>query len=318
MLRRSSICAAAQSGRDTRGFLSMIRSLIAWNRTNAASTRAAAEGGSDRTGGEAPAAFRDTAGASDSPSSPFVTTNAAAAASSLDVVETMVRSRWSCKRFDPARPIDEATLRRVLEAMTRAPTGYNLQGWHAIVVTDAGQKSLLHQAVLGQQQILDAAATVVFAADMEPERNAPQALELGLETGYYGPMYGPTYLRNIFYFLHGGPLQTMAAAKSSLSAWYSSATGTPLLSVPVSRAGYAWKQCTFPADTFLHLCTAAGWNTCVMEGLDEGAVRRVVGLPERYSIPMVISVGYATREAMENRVPSPRFACSHLIRWNRY
>jgi len=123
---------------------------------------------------------------------------------------------------------------------------------------------------------------------------------------------------NIYYLLHGGPMQTMAVVKSSLSTWYSKATDTPLLSVPVSRAGYAWKQCTFPADTFLHLCTAAGWNTCVMEGLDEGAVQRVVGLPERYSVPMVISVGYATADAAEHRVPSLRLATSHLIRWNHY
>ncbi|CAC9443631.1 nitroreductase-like protein [Leishmania donovani] len=278
------------------GFLATLRHLVAWNRTNAA----AAASSSSASCAETPAC---------------VSNNAA-----LDAVEAVVRARWTCRQFDTAKPIDLDTLKRVLAATTRAPTGFNLQGWHAVVVTNTAVREQLFKAALGQPQVLQAPATVVFVGDTEPERNAPQALEMGLETGYYSPLYGAAYLRNIYYFMHGGPMQSMAAVKSVVSAWYSQAAGTPLISVPVSRAGYAWKQTMIPATTFVNLCAAAGWDTCMMEGIDEDAVKRALGVPaERYTVPVIISVGYATAaEAEKRQVGSSRFATPHTVRWNKF
>lgn len=292
------------------GFFSMLRRLVAWNSSNAAASAAAAT---------------TATAASSSSSSPaeagmhISTSTTVANTASFEVVEAAVLSRWTCRQFDPTKSIDMQRLERVLEATKRAPTGFNLQGWYAIVVTDMPVREKLFTAALGQPPVLDAPVTVVFVGDTEPECNAPQALEMGLETGYYGPLYGSTYLRNIYYFMHGGPMQTMAAAKSAVSAWYSQATGTPLVSVPVSRAGYAWKQTMIPATTFMQLATAAGWDTCMMEGIDENAVKRVLGVPERCTVPVIISVGHATAAAADRaRVRSPRFSTAHLIRWNKF
>ncbi|KAG5487073.1 hypothetical protein LSCM1_07743 [Leishmania martiniquensis] len=278
------------------GCLARLRNLMAWNRTNAAAAALSSP---------------VLSGASSAPAS----TGAA-----LDAVEAAVRDRWTCRQFDTAKPIDLGTLKRILVATTRAPTGFNLQGWHAVVVTDRKAREQLFQAALGQPQVLQAPVTVVFVGDMEPERNAPQALEMGLETGYYGPLYGAAYLRNVYYFMHGGSMQSMAAAKSIVSSWYSRAAGTPLVSVPVSRAGYAWKQTMIPAAAFVQLCTAAGWDTCMMEGIDEDAVKRALGVPVgRYTIPVIVSVGYATAaEAEKRQVRSSRFATSHIVRWNTF
>ncbi|KAG5511431.1 hypothetical protein JKF63_07394 [Porcisia hertigi] len=284
-----------------RGFLFALRSLVAWNNTNAAAAAASA-----------PLSSSSTVSSTHNSSS----TSGAA----LDVVEAVVRDRWTCRQFDTSRSIDLDTLKRVLAATTRAPTGFNLQGWHAVVVTDTAVREQLFKAALGQPQVLQAPVTIVFLGDREPERYAPQALEMGLETGYYHPLYGAAYLRNVYYFMHGGPTQSMAAVKSFVSAWYSRASGTPLVSVPVSRTGYAWKQAMIPATTFVQLCTAAGWNTCMMEGIDEEAVKLALGVPgERYSVPVVISVGFATTaEAAKREIRCPRFATSHTVRWNKF
>lgn len=241
----------------------------------------------------------------------------------LDYAEATVRARRSWRLYDPSLPLPQETLRRVLEATTQAPTGFNLQGWTMVVVQEAAQKEALCKAALGQQQVLDAAATIVFAGMTEPERNAPSALELGLECGAIPAGYGPGYLRNIYYFLQGGPYQSLAAAKSVLSSVYSSQTGTPLLSVPVNKTGYAWKQTMIPLTTFIHLATAAGWETCVLEGLDEAAVRRAVGLPDSYTVPAIATVGYPMLEdgahsKALHTPPSPRFSTNHFIRWNKF
>eukprot|EP00796_Vickermania_ingenoplastis_P008464 gene8464-5940_t len=241
----------------------------------------------------------------------------------LDHVEAVVRARRSWRQYDTTLLLPQETLRRVLEATTRAPTGFNLQGWTMVVVQDPAQRAALCRAALSQKHVLDAPATVVFAGDTAPESNAPRALEMGLETKTLPPGYGPGYLRHIYYFLHGGPLQALAAAKAALSAAYSAQTGTPLLSVPVNRTGYAWKQTMIPVTTFVQLATAAGWETCVLEGVDQDAVRRVVGLPEKFTVPVIVTVGYPHLPEGKNSAalkspPSARFDDSHFIRFDRY
>lgn len=239
----------------------------------------------------------------------------------LRSLEKVVLARRSTKVFDPTRPVSKELMHRMLAATVRAPTANNLQPWHAIVVHDEEQKQRLCRAALGQRQVITAPYTVVFAGDTEGERYAPQVLEQGLDNGSLGADYGPQFLRSVYYHLHGGPLQSMAIAKSALSSWYSHRTGTPLLSVPVSRAGYAWKQTMIPASVFLYLATAAGLDSCVLEGIDEAAVRAVVGLPERFTIPVIVSVGYAAPGdglGGPRRPRSARFAVSHLVRWSRY
>lgn len=259
----------------------------------------------------------------------------------LASLEAVVKARRSTKIFDESRPVDPALIQRLLAATIRSPTGNNLQPWHAIVVCEdkdtinretnnsdginngdcTRRREQLCQAALGQRQVATAPYTIVFAGDTEAERYAPQVLELSLENGSVGADYGPLFLRSVYYHLHGGPAQSMAVAKSILSSCYSSQTGTPLLSVPVSKYGYAWKQAMIPATTFVYLATAAGLDTCVMEGIDEEAVKRVVGLPERFTVPVLVSVGHAAPGdgfGGPRRPQSPRFSVNHLVRWGKY
>ncbi|KAG8347562.1 putative NADH dehydrogenase [Trypanosoma vivax] len=236
----------------------------------------------------------------------------------LESALRVVRERRSSKRFDPTRAVDLNLVDELLTASVRAPTAFNLQPWAAIVVHEHTQRVALSQAALGQLQPLEAPVSVVFAGDMEPERRAPAALELGLNTNYYKPLYGASYLRSVYYHLHGGPLGVMAHAKSCLSSIYSRSTGTPMLSVPTTMQGYAWKQAMIPATTFLFLATAASLDTAILEGLDEAKVREVVGLPDRYTVPVIVSVGYKAVVEGKTTVQSPRFDPRELIRWGKF
>ena len=44
------------------------------------------------------------------------------------------------KRLDFSRPVERAVLERCIEIALQAPTGSNSQGWHFVVVTDAGKR----------------------------------------------------------------------------------------------------------------------------------------------------------------------------------
>jgi hypothetical protein len=51
----------------------------------------------------------------------------------MDMFEC-IRTRRSVRQYDPARPVSDEDLRRVLEAATWAPSGGNSQPWHFYVV----------------------------------------------------------------------------------------------------------------------------------------------------------------------------------------
>lgn len=235
----------------------------------------------------------------------------------LDHLEAVVRARRTWRQYNPTRRLPQDTLQRVIDATMRSPTAFNLQGWTMVVVQDTTAKERLAAAALGQPHVRSAAATIVFAGDKEAMRNAPLALELGMDSKALPAGYGPGYLRNVYYFLQGGPFQSLAAAKSLLSSAYSKSTGTPLLSVPVNMTGYAWKQAMIPATTFVYLATAAGWETCILEGIDEDAVRRAVNLPSNFTVPVIVTVGFPVAGTADPPM-TPRFSQHHFVHHDRF
>jgi nitroreductase len=83
----------------------------------------------------------------------------------------VIDRRWSCRRFYPA-PLEDGTVRRLLEAMQRAPSAGNMQPWHFYVVRNAGLKQELVAAAYGQGFIAE--APVVFVVCAVPEKSAPR------------------------------------------------------------------------------------------------------------------------------------------------
>ena len=58
----------------------------------------------------------------------------------LDPDQLLTTTRTVRKRLDLTRPVPEELIRDCLEVALQAPSGSNRQGWHWIVVTDAGQR----------------------------------------------------------------------------------------------------------------------------------------------------------------------------------
>ncbi|KAJ8556606.1 hypothetical protein ON010_g9362 [Phytophthora cinnamomi] len=61
----------------------------------------------------------------------------------------------------------------------------------------------------------------------------------------------------------------------------------------------------FAAATFLYAAQVHGLATCPMEGIDQVQVKQLLDIPGRYSIPVVIALGYANPAAKPSK-PSVR------------
>lgn len=93
-----------------------------------------------------------------------------------DFFET-VRHRHSIRKYRPEMPVEQEKLHAILEMACAAPSAGDLQSYHIVVITDAGQRKQLSELAHGQSFIADAPVSLLFCSD--PKRAAKKYGERG-------------------------------------------------------------------------------------------------------------------------------------------
>jgi len=88
----------------------------------------------------------------------------------------LVQARHSVRKYLD-RPVEGEKLQAILEAMNRAPSAGNLQGYEVFVVTSPGKRQELVQAALGQEFLAEAPLVLAFCA------NGPRSAQKYAERG---------------------------------------------------------------------------------------------------------------------------------------
>ena len=211
-----------------------------------------------------------------------------------DAFTQVCHSRVSARAFRQDE-IPRNVLRRVLELTQCSPSSFNLQPYKMVVVQSAAQREALSSAMLGPgniQRVRDAPVTVVFAADRDPAQLTRRVMKLELENGA-DPNYVSGLPSKVSFLLGTGVLSTAfrAVATHLLSPL------APSPKIAPSLDGWACKNAGLAAGTFLLAAQAHGLASAPMEGFDERRVGFILGVPaERYSIPLVICLGYPQQE----------------------
>src|SRR5262249_54843480 len=118
----------------------------------------------------------------------------------------LVISRRSTRHFRPD-PVPPDLLDQLLEAARWAPSGFNLQPTHFVVVTDPDVKAKLYHACMKQRQIVAAGATVVFTGDRRVvANNFERVLQQVREAGAINAEYERLLRKSVPLFFNQGPL----------------------------------------------------------------------------------------------------------------
>lgn len=201
-------------------------------------------------------------------------THAATMSTTSDVVSKLFTERGSIREYAKT-PVPGEVVAELLRLTQRAPTAFNTQPYVAIILRSEDDRAHLAPAMLASNQakVTSAPLVVVFAADLEPSKGVPRLQELMRAGGAPEGMVNflPMYLNNF------------------------SGEGTD------KGLGWSYKQTSIAAATFLYAAAAHGLATCPMEGFDQEAVKKALELPDRYSVPIIISVGY-TKDGVQPRV----------------
>jgi nitroreductase len=226
-----------------------------------------------------------------------------AATASLAAFLDLVRSRRSTRHFRPD-PVPPDLLDELLEAARWAPSGFNLQPTHFVVVTDPAAKAKLYPACMKQRQVLEAGATVVFTGDRRAfENNFERVMQQDREAGAINETYEKLLRSAVPLSFKQGPLGIGWLWKAVAEALATRFTPIPSIQA-VHKSFWLAKQVCLSAMVFMLAAHVAGLATCPMEGFGEHQVRRALSIPSSHRVVVVVPVGYADNTAAKKtRLP---------------
>ncbi|KAG5185947.1 Nitroreductase-like protein [Tribonema minus] len=221
---------------------------------------------------------------------------ASAAATAQDLSQAFKAisdARYANKEFSP-EPVPAEVLQDLLQVTLRAPSAFNVQPYKALVINSPQSKQLLSKAMLStnKKRVLDAGATVVFAADKNCMKDIGKVVDMFKEGGSNAAFVRkiPLYVA-VFSSGHNRVLRPIMTFIKQVV--FSIARRLGLELPPVNSAeAWAFKNTMLAVEAFMLAAAANGLATCPMEGFDPRQLRKQFHIPRRYSVPVVVSIGY--------------------------
>tara|TARA_Y100000991_G_C21972671_1_gene350319 strand:- start:1865 stop:2629 length:765 start_codon:yes stop_codon:yes gene_type:complete len=209
-----------------------------------------------------------------------------------DVVDSRRSTRIYAQDGIPDEVID-----RVVDAAQKAPNSSNLQCWELYRVASSENKEKLVKACLGQPAASTAPELFVFVArpDLWRRNNAWTLQEFDRRGNmperayqYFTKITRIAYTQGVFAWVKRlwFPLRGLTQA-------------TPR--EPIGRSDmrvWAHKSTALSAAHFMLAMRAEGYDTCPMEGMDSRRVKKLLALPRRAEICMVVSAGKRTAKGV--------------------
>lgn len=190
-------------------------------------------------------------------------------------------------RHFSAEEIPDSTLRAILELTAQSPSGYNLQPWRFILVTEGGNRERLRKAAMDQSKVGEA-PVVVIAVGMKNESRAMLA-EIVQETADFGAI----------------PQDAVASTVKQAAGFLDAMP----MDVWVNR------HTMIAVTTMMLVAESFGYDTAPMEGFDPEAVKREFEIPDEAEVVALLAIG----RSKEPRKPYPgRLPLSRIVYSERF
>jgi len=229
-------------------------------------------------------------------------------ANTSEIFNSIVHTRRAVRKFNPTDYNPDAVTRS-LERAHLAPNSSNMQLWEFYRVSSTDAMKQLSHFCMGQNTTETAREMIVVVARPDLwRRRAKSNLDFVKENlgdrpafkgrsalGYYGKLI-PMLYNNDLMGIRGGIKKVVAWLIGLRRPMVREVSGTDIRIVTHKSAALA-------AQTFMLSMVAEGHDTCPVEGFDSKRVKRLLNLPRRAEINMVITCGKRIPEG----IYGPRF-----------
>ncbi len=205
--------------------------------------------------------------------------------SSMHPFLEMIRQRASVEAFD-TRPIDDETIRALVEDAARTPSSFNIQHWRFVAVRNPEDKERLRCAAFGQEQVRAAAVTFIVLGDLEGLAKLPRINREAVELG--------------------------ALSEGKAAAWERLAA--EIYADPRAARDEALRSASLASMTLMLAVEARGLASRALSGFDVDRVRADFDIEPRYLPVMLIAVGYPTKL---DRRQQPRLGVDEILSFDR-
>ncbi len=221
------------------------------------------------------------------------------------ITEAMI-TRRSIRAFLADVP-DRALLAQILETAQRAPSGGNVQPWHASVVTGDALAALI--AAVGERQAMGMAGLqpeyVIYPAELAPHHLARRS---GVAHAMYGAM---------------GIAREDRDARNAAMALNFSGFGAPVVlfvHCPRYMGPPQWADMGIWLQSVMLLLREAGLDSCPQEAWSVygKTVRACLGIDDGSILYSGLAIGWRDPAAPVNRFPVDRAPLDEVVTWHGY
>ena len=231
--------------------------------------------------------------------------------------KAIMEQRYACTRFERSDGIKNSTTAasfpnvtvvqmatQILDTSRRAPSGFNAQPYRCIVVSSPDAKEQLSRYCIGHNahRVRDSDCTVVFLANREVFWDLSRIRNMIKDTNpklFESKWKLRKYLALVLLFSQGiplpkflaGPISFMMRLATSILAFFTRSK-FPLPSL-YSAEVWSQKNTMLFVMSYMLGCTANQLQTCPMEGYNVAGIRRMLQIPRRYTIPLIVATGKA-------------------------
>ncbi|ULL18584.1 nitroreductase family protein [Paenibacillus sp. H1-7] len=183
----------------------------------------------------------------------------------MNDLSTLVKARRSANKFIPGVEILDKELEEMFQLVKFAPSAFNLQHTHYVVVKDPAVKQAMYEASGKQYKVQSASAVIIVLGHKDAYKDVGKINEGLMNLGVISKQEFDATVDSVLGFYEGRGeafMQDEAIRNASLSAML-----------------------------FMLIAKEKGWDTCPMIGFDPDAVRSALHVPDRYVPAMMIAIG---------------------------
>lgn len=196
---------------------------------------------------------------------------------------SIIEQRQSVRKYDPNTSISKEQLTKILQLTTKAPSAWNLQHWHFVVISGKEAQQKLLPIAYNQQQIVDASAVVAVLGDLQANKKIDAVYDPLVAQGKMTKEVKETLAKQI----EGAYTNAQYARDAALT------------------------NASLAAMQLMLVAKAEGFDTCAIGGFDPQALMKEFHISDRYIPVMLITIGKASAPAY----PSLRLPVDEVTTW---